>query len=463
MGNEQERLLEQYFEPAHIARRRIPEQRLDAAIKNGMARGGKAQYRRRVGRVAASCAAVLLLLVAAAVYVPELTFGGRSASLQSAAERQIPAYVEWSVGKRGMLREALDQGKYQAVGATASYEGYHVTVDGIMTDRKHVVLFYTSKSDQGDRITPVNPGLYTKTYDKLPFRQFVRDHRQKTGYYDEGSYRDMLIFDLAGGTQLPDEFYFSGKWSNGEPVATQKFLEVKIPVDLSKLAVLERTIPAGQSFDLEGQKIKLETMVQVPERLNLKLTSDAGTPNIARFLDWGLYTKNDRGNMLQPAMGPIKENGELIFSFHAPDYVKGDPLELRGSGIETAFRGKRKLVIDTKQFKLIQAPDSRLKLASIETSYERIRITSGFPSFDPRITQFMKVNPEFTDGKGNKHKLIANNAEVIHEGWRKDADTGLDAYYFDIPGKAYPQPLTFEAEEYPGTFIPQTFSLTIQK
>jgi len=462
MANEQERLLEQYFEPAHIAGRRIADQRLDAAIRNGMARGRKAKYRRRIGSVAASCAAVLCLLVAAAVYAPGMPFGSRSASSQTAADHRIPSYVEWSVGQRGMLREALDQGRYQAVGATASYEGYHVTVDGIMTDRKHLVLFYTSKSDNGDRIKPVNPGLYTTSYEKLPFRQFVREDHQRTGYYDEGSYRDMLIFDLTGEGKLPDEFYFSGKWSNGEPVSTQKFLEVKIPVDLSKLAVLERTVPVGQTFDFEGSEIKLDTMVQIPERLNLTLTSDAGTPNIARFLDWGLYTKNDRGNMLPPAMGAKTENGRLIFGFYAPDYVKGDPLELRGSWIETAFQGEMKLVVDTNRFKLIQAPDSRLKLASIETSSGRIRITSGFPSIDPRISQYINVKSEFTDGKGNKHQLL-NDAEAVHEGWQKDPDTGLDAYYFDIPNKSYPQPLTFEVEQYPGTFVKQPFSLTIQK
>ncbi|WP_160039031.1 hypothetical protein [Paenibacillus sp. USDA918EY] len=462
MANE-ERLLEQYFEPAHIAERRISEERLESAVRSGMLRGGRAKTRRRIGRTAMSCAAALLLIVAAAVYVPDMRFGGGLKEMQTAADQRIPSYVEWEVGKRGMLREALDQGKYQAVGVTASYEGFHVTVDGMMTDRKHVVLFYTSQSDNGDRIKPVNPGLYTTVYDKLPYKQFVRDTNERTGYYDNGSYRDMLIFDLTGGGKLPDEFYFSGEWDNGELPATRKFLEVKIPVDAAKLAVLERTVPVNHVFDFEGIKIKLENMVQVPERINLSLASDAsGMQKFARFLDWELRTKNDRGNVLPLAMAVETEPGKRTFGFYAPDYVKGDPLELRGSWIETAFQGERKLVIDTNQFKLIQAPDDRLKLASIETSSERIRITSGFQSVDSRIGQFLKVKPEFTDGKGNKHVLM-NNSEVIHEGWKQNADSGLDEYYFDIAGKSYPQPLTFEVEQYPGELIKKPFSFTIQK
>ncbi|MDR0270738.1 DUF4179 domain-containing protein [Paenibacillus sp.] len=458
-------MLEQFYQPAAIAERRISEERLDAALRNGIVRGTQAKSRQRIRRITVSCAAAVLLMIGSTFAMNGLNIGNRteSAVVHTAANNQIPPYVNYSAGDKGMLREALDQGKYQAVQKTVANEGYQVTVDGIVTDGKHLALFYTSKSDNGDRITPQAPGLFTSAHDKLKYKQFVFDTNQLTGYYDLGSYHDMLVFDLTGNESLPEEFYFASKWGNSDPGSAQKFLEIKIPVDTSKLAELERTMEVNKTLDFEGQKVKIKNIVQIPLRLNVNLDMDAAnSKKIVTLPNWELYTKNTRGNVLPKTM--VMSDSERILGFYAPDYVQGELLGLRGSWIETEFKGGRKLILNTKEQKIISAPDERVKLQGIEKKDGYLRITTTLPSLEPDVGQYTKVNFTYTDGEGITHRLSStSNKETVHEGWRHDRNANLTLYYFDIENKSYPQPLTFKLDMYPGDFIRHPFDLIIQK
>ncbi|MBE9915804.1 DUF4179 domain-containing protein [Paenibacillus donghaensis] len=456
-------MLEQFYQPAAIAERRISEERLDAALRNGIARGKQAKSRQRMKRITVSCAAAVLLMIGGAFAMNGLHFGNgiESASVHTAVNNQIPAYVNWSAGDKGMLREALDQGRYQVVEKTAAYEGYQVTVDGIVTDRKHLVLFYTSKSSNGDRITPEAPELFTSARDKLKYKLFVRNTNQLTGYYDEGSYHDMLVFDLTD-ESLPEEFYFASKWGNSEPGSAQKFLEIKIPVDTSKLAELERTMEVNKTLEFEGQKVKIKNVVQIPLRLNVNLAMDAAnSKKIVTLPNWELYTKNNKGNVF-PSTMVMKNSEQWKLGFYAPDYVQGELLGLRGSWIETEFKGDRRLILNTKEQKIVSAPDERIRLQGIEKKDGHLRITTAFSSLEPSLVQFAKADLMFTDGKGVTHSLLFNK-ETVHEAWRKDRAANLDLYYFDIESMSYPQPLTFDFAEYPGEFIKNPFDIVIQK
>ncbi|MEC0372896.1 DUF4179 domain-containing protein [Paenibacillus chibensis] len=466
MVDEQERMLKQYYEPAAIAERRVSEQRLDAALRNGLIQGKKARKQRQLSKVAFASAAAILLLAGAAVYAPDSLFGDRSgAGAVHTANSRIPAYVNQLAGDKGLLREALDQGKYQSVGKTAAYEGYLVTVDGILTDRKHLVLFYTSKSEYGGRIIPDpdGTGLFDASYDKLKFKRFIHEPSKLNGIYDGKEYHDILVYDLSGSEKLPDEFYFAGKWYNGESTGDRKFLEVKVPVDTNRLAELERRVNLDKTLDFEGQKLKVTSVVQVPQRLYVNVALDpSNTKQISALSDWSLYTKNDAKDQFLNLEDLNLEEGEWGIGYYAPDYVQGDLLELHGNMVETKFEGSMKLVVDTKKKKIVSAPDGRIQLPSVNEENGYLRITSAFQRMDPLVNQNMRVEHTFTDGKGMKHTL-PDDGQSIHEGWRSNGAMGRDEYYFDIENRSYPQPLTFELTEYPGEILKNPFSITLQK
>ncbi|BFH60004.1 DUF4179 domain-containing protein [Paenibacillus azoreducens] len=451
-------MLEQFYQSAAIAERRISEERLDAALRNGIARGKQAKSRQRMKRITVSCAAAVLLMIGGAFAMNGLHFGNgiESASVHTAVNNQIPAYVYQLAGDKGMLREALDQGKYQVVEKSAAYDGYQVTVDGMVMDRKHLVLFYTSKGGSSGPIIPETPGLFTSAYDKLEFAPFIRYENRITGYYDGENYHDMLVFDTTGNESLPDEFYFAGKWGSGGPGSVQKFLEIKIPADTSKLAMLEQTMKVDKTLDFEGQKIKVQSVVQVPLRLNLNLDIDtANSKKIEQLLDWKLYTDSSGKKPLE-TMEVVPD--QWMMSFLAPDYVKGEKLGLRGSWIVTEYTGSKKLVINTKERKILNAPDGRMKLHNIEKKNGFLRIEFSFPKIEPQMSGFVKNDGLLVDGKGIKHFVYDERGRKED---REDLNK-LDLYVINIENLSYPQPLTFDFYEYPGDFIQHPFDLTIQ-
>ncbi|GIP28273.1 hypothetical protein J23TS9_34030 [Paenibacillus sp. J23TS9] len=461
MVEDQEKLLEQYYEPAAIAAHRVAEQQLDAALRNGLMRGKKTRSRKRKNRVVMSFAAALLLLIGAAIYVPDLYSGSRFGveSASTSSNIQVPTYVEKFAGDKGMLREALDQGKYQAIGMTAAYEGYQVTVDGIITDRRHLVLFFTSHSDTGETIVPYNPGIYTLGYDKLEFKQFSHGPKPISDH-------DMLVFDLTGSEKLPEEFYFSSKWDNGKPAAKQKFLEVKIPVDSRKLAVLERTIKVNKTLDFEGQKMNFTEVVQIPLRLNVHLVPDSANTKEFEFApNYHLYTKNQSGEAELKVEEADDNPAEWIYGYYSPEYVQGDSLILQGDGIQTIAKKDMKLVIDTNQRKVMDGSDSRFILQGVEqedfSMLLKLAVKSDLKSDEADTVQHVGVAAIFTDGKGDKHTLPYQD-KWINEIGSDHSVTGIDEYVFGIENISYPQPLKFDVTQYLMHYIKKPFTVTIQ-
>lgn len=466
MGEEKERLLEQYFQSAAIASRRIPEPLLEEAVAAGLNRGKRIRRSRAIMRrsavfIGTVAAAVILGIGIAFPQAYSLSrLEGLAANLIGRAE--IPDYVEQLAGDRGILREALDDGKYQAVARTASYGGYQVTVDGMLTDLNHVVLFYTSsRSDTGERITPDSPRLFTLGYDPLNAVQFMAGSQQFKGVTEEGGlYHDMIIFDLLSGETLPSEFYLAGRWRNeGSPVPQDEWLEVKIPVKVNRLAVLERDIDINRTLDFDGQKITVATVKQVVQQLEVTLLADPSNDKRAERMNGLMLYNNRKGGYTAYNLVTMVSNGEgWKLGYLAPEYQRGDPLILTGKGLETAFDGEKKMVINTATKTLVQAPDSRLQLKSIERSGSFIRIRTAIKTPLQGMAYVAQPKNDFKDARGAVYSLPQDGE--VHERWHSSGE--WSEYYFDIPARQYAQPLTFDLSDYPGGLILQDFKIEIK-
>ncbi|MET3851823.1 MULTISPECIES: DUF4179 domain-containing protein [unclassified Paenibacillus] len=462
MGEEKERLLEQYFQSAAIASQRIPEPLLEEAVAAGLNRGKRIRRSRAIMRRSAFFigTVVVAVILGIGIAFPQ-TYNPSGVSGLAAkllGREEVPDYVEQLAGDRGILREALDDGKYQAVARTASYGGYQVTVDGMLTDLNHVVLFYTS-SGAGERITPDSPSLFTLEYDPLNAIQFMAGSQQFKGVTEEGGiYHDMIIFDLPSGEKLPSEFYLAGRWRNeGSPVPNDEWLEVKIPVKVNRLAVLERDIDVNRTLDFDGQKIKVATVKQVVQQLDVFFQSDpSNTKRAEDIYELGMYRKGSYAAYKAFAMASNSVDWKI--SYLAPDYEAGDSLVLTGKGLSTAFEGEKKMVINTTTKTLVQAPDSRLQLKSIERSGSFIRIRTAIKTPLQGMAYVARPKNDFKDAKGDVYSLPQDGE--IHEGWHSSGE--WSEYYFDIPDRQYAQPLTFDLSDYPGELILQDFKIEIK-
>ncbi|OXL86192.1 hypothetical protein BCV73_26250 [Paenibacillus sp. SSG-1] len=465
MGEEKERLLEQYFQSAAIASRRIPEPLLEEAVAAGLNRGKRIRRSRTIMRrsaffIGAVAAAVILGIGIAfpQAYNPS-EVSGLAAKLLGREE--VPDYVEQLAGDRGILREALDDGKYQVVARTASYGGYQVTVDGMLTDLNHVVLFYTSRSDAGERITPDSPRLFTLGYDPLNAVQFKAGSQQLKGVTEEGGiYHDMIIFDLPLGETLPSEFYLAGRWRNeGSRIPQDEWLEVKIPVKVNRLAVLERDIDVNRTLNFDGQKIKVTTVKKVVQQLDVFFQSDpSNTKRVKDIYELVMYNDRTGGNTAYNAFAMASNSLDWKISYLAPDYQAGDSLILTGKGLGTTFDGEMKMVINTEKKTLIQAPDSRLQLKSIERSDSFIRIRTAIQTPLQGLAYVARPKIGFKDATGAAYYLPQDGE--IHEKWHSNGE--WSEYYFDIPARQYAQPLTFDLSDYPGGLILQDFKIEIK-
>lgn len=278
----------------------------------------------------------------------------------------------------------------------------------------------------------------------------------------------MLVFDLDGNERLPEEFYFSSKWDNGEPAAAkQEFLEVKIPVDTRKLAVLERKIQVNETLDFEGQKMTFAEVVQTPLRLNVHMIPNARNTREFEFAaNYRLYTKNPSGEAELQIEDTDVNPAEWIVGYYSPGYVQGDTLELRGEGIQTIVKENMKMVIDTTRQKMKGESDSRLKLLRIEkedfSMLLSLTLQPDQKSAEEHMVQHLGVAAVFTDGQGNKHSL-SYPGKWINEIRSDQSKSGLDEFVLGIDNTAYPQPLTFDVTRYMVHDIKKPFEIKIEK
>lgn len=465
MIEDMERQLEQHYQNAAFAEHNVPEMKLDNSIRAGLTQGKRArlQHRRsvRLGTILGAAMLFILLIMGWTIRNPFHT--------SSVSKMAIPEYVEKLIDASGSsIRRAADHGLYQPVGKSAAYKGFHVTVDGMLADNHRMILFFSSQNKQNDeKIVLKEPQILSTDYDKLSSMRVHTSSDPGSGYQDGNIYHGMIIVDLEEGAQIPDEFILGGYWSADVLTKEQAWLGITIPVSRSSFADLEQTFELNKTIDIQGQKMKVSNVAITPLRTDVVIDLDPSNKKLIRnLLNPGFYASKTNGSknkddgsssiesLYLQGIEDMQDDSGWSIHFDGSYYSDYNGLVFQADGIQTIPGRDMELVIDTDKKRIINKPDDKLMLKSIEKGSEYTRMTFGFQSKVAGSSQNLGIENSFIDGEGNVRTMLKTDT-VMHAG--HISKEGLDESYFDLKHEEYPQPLTFRVYEYPADLIQQPF------
>ncbi|SIR52670.1 protein of unknown function [Paenibacillus sp. RU4T] len=415
------------------------DDRLRAAIRDGLDRGKSRSVPRRRKRWSLGAASLLLALVL-------VTAGAAKVSPAIArALQQIPSLSGFLklIGEDSALRSAIDMDLLQPVGKTVENKGIRLTVDALIADDRRLVIFYTTNMTAG-----WEKSVKIKILDEngTELKGSIRTNHSamgKTAYQPRGpqDYVDVL---LQQGETMPDRVTLKAELDG-------TMLETDLDIDTGRSEGMAKTYELNKTLSIEGQKLTIVRARQTPLQMEITLRKDsANTKEIKGFLNLRLI--DGTGKQWIDNTGFLG-NEIMSLAFQNSYFDSPGKLTLLADGFYMFDKGQ-KVVVDTEKKQVLQAPDSRLKIggsSSIQDNRSDYQVMAlELTALDPNDRHYIGYNMlsnTFTDGQGAVHKIAYPDRFQASE-----SETSKDAVtlFYPLPNGSFPQPLTFDVEDYPG-------------
>ncbi|OXM13873.1 DUF4179 domain-containing protein [Paenibacillus herberti] len=417
----------------------IDDERLKVAIRSGLERGKRQFVPRRRKRLSLGIAAALICLLVA-------TAGAAKVSPAFAeALQRIPSLGIFLklINEDTALLSSIDQDLLQPVGQTVEKEGKRLTVEALIADDRRLVIFYSTNMSGG-----YDGGLRFDLYDEhgkslggaLTTDHVFTDNAQLQSSGNE-DYIDLL---LDHGEKMPSKVRFLAL-QNGTT------LEFDLVIDLDRFAGMMRNYEINQTIEIDGQKLHVVRARQSPLILELIVRKDkTNTKEIPGFVN--LRLQDDSGRSWSSGITFIGD--EMSLFFKNGYFQKPKRLTLLADGL-FMFQKGQKVVVDLEKNIMLEAPDDRLSLGTVDPRFQRdgddfrtFAITlTGLDEIDQLRRGGNILSYNFIDANGAVHPRAEVNGTFTTSLSRQDNETSM---YYPILRKKYPQPLTFTVMDYPG-------------
>ncbi|QDH21759.1 DUF4179 domain-containing protein [Saccharibacillus brassicae] len=433
----------------------LPQFKLDRTTRQGIGRGRVRARRRRTlygaGGVLVLAAALLLTLAAlrpGSVLEPEARI---------AANRDWGAFEAFREAAEGdsALISALNRGEVRPVGTTVERQGYTVTLDGVAADSRSTVVLYsvTNKSGQQARIGDASV-VYGRSGSESGSTQSGESLLESGGT----SYHVLSSTSLEGqaGSASALRLILTSGDAKARLSSTNKYrteIEMPFTLDRAALAARERTIQQERVLTIDGQEIRVTRLLSTP--LGIYVDIDYAASNSKRIF-----------GLIAPTL-TIEQKGEAetletvgslndALRFPGTALTRPDSVTLHIEGISALERDKLKLVADTEQMRIIRAPDAKISVEAAEPQYGgsgsiAFRRAGSLPE---GMAGNMLLGSTFTDGSGARHELDSSGQGFTSRMTTgPEGDVTVTRDYFGIGTESWPQPLTFEIENYPNPIL----------
>ncbi|MFC7680487.1 DUF4179 domain-containing protein [Paenibacillus sp. GCM10028914] len=455
MYEKEERMLKSYFQDAEESAASIPEEKLEAAVQEGIRRGKRAKrsyLRYRGAALFAGAVAVVLLLV----------WGGslqQTGEVEHMAAGPYPPLKGHNFEGDITLNTANNHGMIQPVDKSVTKGDYTVTVDGVLVGSHQLKVLYTLENRSDRKAIVMGTNLENKD-GKSPISYGSSSHG--TNEFDSGTHRLQVEYTFDDADQMSKDMNIvfrvapdsaNARAGRNDDVKGEEKLEVGITLDLEAYQKYIRTVMLDEVVEIQGQKMRLQEITYSPAGIVLKGNVDIGNNMRVSGL-WNVYldsTKNGESTQLMSPMnfGP-DEKGDMTYFFNSNLLDEIDSLILKADGLYAVDPDKMKVVVDTEQKIVLSAPDDNIKFGSYTDSKEGHTLTLVYEESDEQHRGSVSISNEFIDGKGNKHKMddssqgVRSTSTSNETGGRKTTD------YLYLKPEEYPQPLTFSFDSYPG-------------
>lgn len=349
----------------------LPLERADAAILQGMERAkrekrmSEAKKKRTIWTIAA--AAILILAFATSIRVSP-AFASAIAAIPG-----MEKFVELIEQDKG-LGGIIENGYYQAIGASQQQGNHTLTIDGVILDESGMNVYYTIESSESLEDIQVNNARLKNTKEIPPYSMSLggpHDGKSPNRYTDhiEFYFKDQMFFeDLAFGFELSATV-------SGEEVFFN--LPFTVPENSKPSLVFD----LDEVTEIEGQKIIVEEVIIHPLRAEIKISLDpSNSMKILQFEDMRL--EDEAGNVWGSIMNGFTSTGSLSegsisYLLQSNYFEQPDRLYLRFNAVQALPVEEAYLVVDTEKGELLSGPkDGHFSMEKADKE-EAIFVLSG--------------------------------------------------------------------------------------
>ncbi|WP_438447296.1 DUF4179 domain-containing protein [Gorillibacterium sp. sgz5001074] len=424
----------------------VPAAALDAAIAAGMAEGRRRRQtsRRRSWSLGTAAAALVLFFGLVRVSPAFATYLGGLPGMGT--------LVKLVAGDSG-LTDAVRRDFIQPVGTEDSHDGITFTVDGIIADETRVNVFYTLRASQ-----PFEHLLFRKLEiqdadtGKAVLASYMYSWPSETAVDRE--VRGRIDIGMSDGVPVPERMRITIEPNLPEAPSGASW-SASFGIDKDRFRDLKEELPIHQVVTVEGQRFTVVRAVIHPTRIGLELEMDpSNTKRLFHFSE--LTLTDERGTVLKSQGASLTSESRQIIYFESSFFRKPKHLTLAGSRIMALDKSKLQLKLDLENKRIVDAPDSRVKLLDASPSVNgkgsiRLSVT-GNPE-DHYFYSLVGGPGQDADGKPLRigdHRSSNSSGSVEYE----------TTFEVEADGPVV-NPVTFDLMNYPA-WIEEPFSVKLK-
>ncbi|QFF97721.1 DUF4179 domain-containing protein [Psychrobacillus glaciei] len=445
MFEEEEKKLEQRKKT--IDKVEVPMDKLHFAVRNGFEKAKKERILKRKKIIKRSTwsfvvAAILLISFITSINVSP-AFANKVASIPGLD--RIVALIQQDKG----LVAAIENDFYQPINKSQEKNGITVTLDGVIADKKGMIIFYSVKTEEVD----VNSlglkylALWSKNYGEGERWEFIKSAPPLTPNQD--SHFNSGTMHIEKVTHKKDL-----SWKIGLQIG-EKIENFKIPFTYKTMDVESKDIIVNKEVTVYGQHFKVMDLIVDPIRTVVRIEEDPS--NTKKLLacpfdelelvdelgrKWSTlpcnaYKPLEKGNVWEV---PLKES----FYFYDPK-----KLTLTFGKIAAMEKDEAHILIDTNAKVFLEQPSKSI--------FSNLQVVDNRGSFIVQVEKDYDMNMvyfnKFKDANEKEFYLYYGGRIPLVSNYVKGSMINISEVEkkieFDLPIKSFTNPLRFDLDFYP--------------
>lgn len=445
MFEEEKKKLEQRKKT--IGQVEVSKDKLYSAVQSGFEKAKKEQLIKRKKIIKRSSwsiviAAILLISFITSISVSPV-FANKVAFIPGM--ERIIALIQQDRG----LTAAVENDFYQPLNLSQEKNGITVTLDGVIADKKGMVVFYSVHSKKVDLNTlelkylQFSSGMTPRYQVNLNDYIWKLTPKEGTNFYS--------------GTQTMEKVKFSHdpSWKVGIKNG-DKIEHFKIPFTYKLMDIENRNIVVDKEVTIEGQRIKIRQLIVDPIRTTVRLEEDPNNSKklLSRAFDelklvdemgrtWSAMPGNSfkvlpKGNLWEV---PLTES----FYFHDPK-----ELTLTFGKIAAMDKEEAHILIDTEAKKFLEQPSNSI-FSNLQVEDNKVSfIVEVDEDYDKNMVHFNK----FIDAEEKEFYIVTGGRTPFVYNYVKGSMINIPEvgrkFEFELPTlTSYTNPIRLDFDSYP--------------
>ncbi|MEK3952141.1 DUF4179 domain-containing protein [Psychrobacillus sp. FSL K6-1464] len=347
---------------------------------------------------------------------------------------------------RGLIA-AVENDFYQPLNLSQEKNGIMVTLDGVIADKKGIVVFYSVQSKEKNQPLEIEYlKLVNENYSNLPVNDTTFWASEKP-IIEEKVFSSMMTLESVENQIVGDGNIL---WTIGLKKA-DKLEHFQIPFKFKKSSLVSKTIALNKEVSIEGQRIIVQKITIDPIRAEVKLKVDPNNSKKIFSFDNIKFT-NDIGNEwsinnIGTTFRSLDET-EWTIKFQSPYFNDSDNLKLVFGKVGAIDKDDAFILIDTESKNFLRQPSGSI-FSDLEIENRKVSFTMDVNGEDT-----MLVSSSFVDNDGNEFFIKYDFTNPIPgkkyvKGFYEKTDERSLKIEFELPMESIQSPLRFDIVSYP--------------